>query len=256
MPRLKPNPWAGMTPAPAQEPPDDHTLLRRYLAWRARGAAPRAVARERRAVGSWLIFVAQRGRGLLEANGADVAALVQQWDGLHRVADHRHKYARAVRALYHYLLARKLVPANPWEGYHVRTYPLAHGPANPHASCRPPEWRAHRDRALLAFLAVPGVRLGDISRLDTHDLDLHRARVVVRHGRHQEALCLPETACAALRRWLEDGRPRVTDNAQGPVFMGLTENAARDAMCRASGDPAMTVRRAQSEYRLKGAQHG
>ena len=114
MPRLRQNPWADLAPAAPAPPPDDHALLRRFLAWRARSIPPARVARERNWLLEWLALCGQRGRGLRDADGEEVAALAERFRVDRVPFNHGIRLGQAVVGLYDYLMAHDLATCNPW----------------------------------------------------------------------------------------------------------------------------------------------
>ncbi len=70
-----------------------------------------------------------------------------------------------------------------------------------------------RDRAILELLYGSGIRLGELVALDVDDVDLQRRELWVREGKGgEERIALfGQAAAAALRTYLEHGRPHLVD---------------------------------------------
>lgn len=70
-----------------------------------------------------------------------------------------------------------------------------------------------RDRALLELLYAAGLRVGEVGGIDVVHLDLKRRQVLVRGKGSKERLALfGAPAAAALRRYLDEGRPKLAAN--------------------------------------------
>jgi len=78
-----------------------------------------------------------------------------------------------------------------------------------------------RDRAILEVLYGCGCRVSELCGLDTPDLDEREATLLLRgKGRKQRLVPVGEPALAAVRRWLEAGRPRLTGKRPtGALFL-------------------------------------
>ena len=84
-----------------------------------------------------------------------------------------------------------------------------------------------RDLALLELVYASGARISEAVGLDLPALDLVQGRARL-HGKGDKQRVVPVGAVAvqALERWLDDGRPRVLEDAAGPcaeqaVFLGI-----------------------------------
>jgi site-specific recombinase XerD len=74
-----------------------------------------------------------------------------------------------------------------------------------------------RDRAILEVLYGAGLRVAELVALDADTVDLDEARMVVRgKGRKERMVLLGEPAVAALKRYLEHGRPELVKRALTP----------------------------------------
>lgn len=77
-----------------------------------------------------------------------------------------------------------------------------------------------RDRAMLEVLYWTGMRVSELVSLDPADLDLINGtvRCVGKAGRSR-TLPMSARALAALQRYLAEGRPRLADSEDGPLFV-------------------------------------
>jgi site-specific recombinase XerD len=78
---------------------------------------------------------------------------------------------------------------------------------------------ALRDRAILELLYGSGLRVSELTALRPDDLDLDGARVLVRgKGSKERRVPVSDDAVAAVRTWLDEGRPLLRADARGAVF--------------------------------------
>lgn len=75
-----------------------------------------------------------------------------------------------------------------------------------------------RDRALLASLALLGLRVGEIAALDVADLDQGGRRVRASRRSGITAIALPASVDVALRRYLAEGRPQLLVDPDEPAL--------------------------------------
>jgi integrase/recombinase XerC len=77
-----------------------------------------------------------------------------------------------------------------------------------------------RDRAVLELLYATGVRVAELCGLDLDDVDGERRVVrVLGKGRKERAVPYGVPAAAALRDWLERGRPALSNARSGPALL-------------------------------------
>lgn len=77
-----------------------------------------------------------------------------------------------------------------------------------------------RDRAILELLWGAGLRVSEIANLDVVDLDLANGQVRVTGKGDKTRICLyGDPARRAIRRYLDDGRPRLATGAQTALFL-------------------------------------
>jgi site-specific recombinase XerD len=90
--------------------------------------------------------------------------------------------------------------------------------ARPATADEPPA--ALRDRALLELLYAAGLRVSEAERIDTRDLDLVNQQVVVTgKGEKTRVALFGAPARDALRRYIEQGRPRLATGAEQALFL-------------------------------------
>ncbi len=79
-----------------------------------------------------------------------------------------------------------------------------------------------RDMAMLELLYATGIRVSELVGLDTADIDWARHAVrVLGKGAKERVVPFGTPASRALRRWLDEGRPRLASGASaGAVFLG------------------------------------
>jgi integrase/recombinase XerC len=77
-----------------------------------------------------------------------------------------------------------------------------------------------RDRLVLELLYATGIRVGELVRLDTDDIDRHRRVVrVLGKGAKERSVPYGLPADAALDAWLRRGRPALTTRDSGPALL-------------------------------------
>ncbi|WP_238146684.1 tyrosine recombinase XerC [Ornithinimicrobium murale] len=79
-----------------------------------------------------------------------------------------------------------------------------------------------RNRAVLELLYASGMRVGELTGLDVDDVDLDdQVARVLGKGAKERTVPFGAPAAAALRAWLEHGRPRLVTGDSGPaLFLG------------------------------------
>jgi integrase/recombinase XerC len=78
---------------------------------------------------------------------------------------------------------------------------------------------ALRDQAVVELLYATGVRVSELCGLDVDDVDYSRRVIrVLGKGRRERTVPFGIPAERALRRWQEQGRPRLFSAASGPAF--------------------------------------
>jgi site-specific recombinase XerD len=101
-----------------------------------------------------------------------------------------------------------------------------------------------RDRAMLELLYGAGLRVSELAGVDVRDLDMVNRLVTVTGKGDRERVCLfGEPARAALRRYVEHGRPRLVTGAQPALFVNR-------------GGGRLSTRSIQNVVRRSGTQAG
>jgi integrase/recombinase XerC len=247
MPKLRANSWRAYRLDSAPLRPDDHTLIRRYLAWRTLRTSSALAKREERWIVRWLCFLAERGLGFADAQEADALDLAAQWDSWGWTASPRQHFIAALRTFYDYLMDRGLAERNPWariRGPRPRDYtpPVL----TPEEITRLEDaldrhtWRDIRDRAVICLISASACRISEALRLDVGDLDLPNRRFLIRGGKGNRDRMgfLNEKAAKAVELYLRTVRPLLTGSPTGPLFLGarggrLQGEIVREALRRA-----------------------
>ncbi len=104
-----------------------------------------------------------------------------------------------------------------------------------------------RDWAIAELLYATGMRVGELCSVDVHDIDLDERLVkVVGKGNKERVIPFGTPAAAAVREWLEAGRPRcVSPRTSAALFLGkrgqrVDQRQVREAihqLCAAAGVP-------------------
>ncbi|MCB0976562.1 MAG: tyrosine-type recombinase/integrase [Acidimicrobiales bacterium] len=88
--------------------------------------------------------------------------------------------------------------------------------------------RGLQDDAVLELLYGSGLRVSELCALGPENLDLPGARVTVwGKGAKQRTVPMGEPAVVALRRWLEDGRPRLVTSSTPPAALFVNRRGNR-----------------------------
>ncbi|OEY03827.1 recombinase XerC [Corynebacterium sp. BCW_4722] len=120
-----------------------------------------------------------------------------------------------------------------------------------------------RDRAMLELLYATGMRVGELTGLDTQDVDLARglARVTGK-GNKQRVVPFGDTAAAAVNEWLEFGRHELAGDTAA-LFVGsrggrIDQRQVRRVVDRASAGAGLehvsphTLRHTAATHMLEG----
>lgn len=184
--------WAGRRGLSGPESVD-RTVLRRYLAYlTTRGYARRTVARRASTLRRYFTWLRRRG---LVAGDPAAGLVAPRGDG---------RLPRVLRAdeLRHLL--------------------------EDDTATAPDDGRRLRDDAVLEVLYGSGVRVAELCGLDLGEIDLDRARIVVRgKGGRSRVAPLSEPAVDALQRWLATGRPGFLSELSPPKAVFLNQRGKR-----------------------------
>ncbi|TAJ16630.1 MAG: tyrosine recombinase XerC [Dehalococcoidia bacterium] len=221
-------------PAPLAElPPASLAALDAYLAQveAVRRRSPLTVRNYRSDLTHYLSHIAARGIDHHVAGRADVRGYLARLreEGLADASIRRR--AATVRGFYRWLDAEGVVLQNkPGDSILRLRYPKV-GRRLPHflsvdeasALVSAPDEdtpNGQRDRAILELLWGAGLRVSEIASLDVVDLDLTNGQVRVTGKGDKTRICLyGEPARKALRRYLDDGRPKLATGAQTALFL-------------------------------------
>jgi len=131
----------------------------------------------------------------------------------------------AARSLYRYLLRKKLVRGNPFDGVRAprgeRKLPatLSADQATKLVSIRPKNDLDYRDRAILELFYSSGLRLSELSGLNMNDVELTERTVrVIGKGEKERLLPVGRPARDAIIEWLQR-RAKIAINHQDAVFL-------------------------------------
>jgi len=146
----------------------------------------------------------------------------------------------AVRRFYAMAQARGLRPDNPAQGVkappdradraeRIKWLPLT-AVSRLLAAPDAHSLKGKRDRAILALLALHGLRVAEVVALQMADLDLAApplgALSVPGKGKKRRQVLLVEASRTALQAWLA-ARPQVVSEGEGALFVSLQRNAGR-----------------------------
>jgi integrase/recombinase XerD len=199
-----------------------------------RGLAQNSLLAYERDLAKLTAFAAGRGRGALALGQRDLAdfigALRDQGLSARSVARAVH----AVRGLYRFAVREGRLEADPMENLRApRAFtalprylsldqvdallaaPAGSGPLG------------LRDRAILEVLYASGLRVSELTglRVEEVDLDVGILRCLGK-GRKERLVPVGDAACACVRRYLEEARPRLAKGAASP-FLFLSNRGAR-----------------------------
>ncbi len=178
----------------------------------------------------------------------DLREFVYQLKAAGRAPSSIRRKISALRAYFGYLQAEAIVETDPselLEGPKTgRRLPTVLTPAEVDALLAAPQGDAPlalRDRAMLELMYATGVRISELVRLRTRDLDLDE-RLLRVYGKGSKERIVPfgSPAGAALARYLAKARPRLAaakPQSEGALFLGrrgrpLTRKAAWDIVRR------------------------
>jgi integrase/recombinase XerC len=252
-------------PATAALPADAAGVLDGFLgALRGRNASPGTVIEYRRHAGEYLGWIAERGVDWRAPDRATIRAYLAGLAERGLAPSSVGGRLAAIRSMYRHALRRGEIETDPLVGVRAPRRParlprvlsvdeaeqLVTAPARGEVR---DEALARRDAAMLELLYATGMRISELASLTLDRVDLERRRLrVVGKGRKERQLLFGAPAAAALRRYLDAGRPRLLarDNGeQRPVLFlnagggPLTARGARMAIRRwveATGVPNRT----------------
>jgi site-specific recombinase XerD len=254
--------------------PATHPALERFL----RGLAARdASAHTQRsyatAVGAYLDWLAERGVDWRHPPRADLRAYLATLTTGHARSSVAQRLA-AIRSFHRWAARSDLAPGDPWGAIATPRLPrrlprvleveqverllavvdedLAAAPGPDHGASELRTALALRDRALVETAYAAGLRISELAAAELGMLELGRGEIrVIGKGRKERIGLLGRPARAALRAYLEDGRPvlleRRGSGSAAPVEVFLNHHGAPlgvrglryrlDRLCRRAGLP-------------------
>ena len=217
-----------MSAEPA-EPATDPTLERFLRSLAARDASPHTQRAYATAVGTYLSWLAARGRDWRQPARADLRAYLGVLGEGHARSTIAQRLA-AIRAFHRWATRNDLAPGDPWGSIATPRLPrrlprvldveqvsrllavvegdlVAPAVGDPsHAALRTA--LALRDRALVETAYAAGLRISELAAAELGTLDLRRGEVrVLGKGRKERIGLLGRPARAALGDYLDEGRP-------------------------------------------------
>lgn len=185
----------------------DRVLLRRYLAYLStRGYARRTVSRKAASLRRYFDWLRREGRVV-----EDPARRLSAPAGEGRLP--------------HVLSGSELGAMLEGAGGPGRTPAAGLGPEGPSALERSVDLR---DRGVLELLYGSGLRVAELCGLSLADLDLQGLSVTVwGKGSRQRRVPMNSTCCAAVSRWLEEGRPVLAGRRSPPEAVFLNRRGNR-----------------------------
>ncbi len=187
-----------------------------------RNASPHTVANYRREISQFMAFAQAKG---VTAWEQVTPALLRSWlAALHTEGYVKGSVVRRVselRSFYHFLKRQEQVQVNPVEAISAPKLPqrlprplsreevdallAAPDPGTP---------QGQRDRAMLELLYAGGLRVSELLGLDIGNVDLAQAQVrVTGKGAKERIALMGQPAVAALRTYIEEGRPQLLAEA-------------------------------------------
>jgi site-specific recombinase XerD len=228
--------------------PTDKSLIRSWSRHRRIGEsrAPSTVIIGERYVTRWALWLAERGKHLMDARPEDALDFAELWQRWGWSASQRTHLLSILRGFYDYLCTHHHAPLNPWcvLRHPPRRYRLPNIITPPEFDrlaqqfCRP-TWRDMRDRAVLEFLWSTACRVGGLCSLDMDKLDLVQRRAIVREkGDRDRVVFLTPRCVKYLRIYIDNARPLIARDNKA-VFVGqhgerILPAIVRDIVARAA----------------------
>jgi integrase/recombinase XerC len=205
--------------------------LRRFAAYleTERRASPHTVRAYLGDLAQYAAYLADAGAPIVPSSPALVRAFVARAAGASGATSLGRKLS-TLRSFYAFLVREGLAPGNPARAVasprRPKRLPEVLPEADVAALVEAPSAEqgalALRDRAFLELLYASGLRVSELTGLDVDDVDLGEGLVRVLGKRRKERVVpFGRTADAALRRWLEEGRPALAaaSTPHGALFL-------------------------------------
>jgi site-specific recombinase XerD len=202
----------------------------------ARNASPGTIVEYRRNAGDFLTFLARRGADWRTPNRATVRAHLSDLADRGLAPSSVAGRIAAARSFYRHALRSRLVTADPFAGVRAPRRPsrlprvLSVEEAEqlvtaPRRRVVRNELLARRDAAMLELLYATGMRISELAGLTLDRVDVGRRRLrVIGKGRKERELLFGTPAAAALRGYLDSGRPELAGGGpdEGAVFLNAS----------------------------------
>jgi site-specific recombinase XerD len=260
--------------AAPDDPPTDPTLERFLRSLAARDASPHTIRAYRTAVGAYLVWLGERGVDWRRPSRSELRAYLARLGTTGSRSTVAQRLA-AIRSFHRWAAREGLAGGDPWGAIATPRLPrrlprvlevdqvgrlLAVVEADLEAAeAADPDGialataLATRDRALVETAYAAGLRISELAAADLGSLDLRRGEIrVLGKGRKERIGLLGRPAVAALRTYLDVGRPLLVERHPGDdppssaVFLNHTGGSLGvrglryrlDRLCRAAGLPA------------------
>jgi site-specific recombinase XerD len=260
--------------AAPDDPPTDPTLERFLRSLAARDASPHTIRAYRTAVGAYLAWLGERGVDWRRPSRSELRAYLARLGTTGSRSTVAQRLA-AIRSFHRWAAREGLAGGDPWGAIATPRLPrrlprvlevdqvgrlLAVVEADLEAAeAADPDGialataLATRDRALVETAYAAGLRISELAAADLGSLDLRRGEIrVLGKGRKERIGLLGRPAVAALRTYLDVGRPLLVERHPGDdppssaVFLNHTGGSLGvrglryrlDRLCRAAGLPA------------------
>ena len=208
--------------------PEDEKLINRFLntIFIEKGLSPKTIEAYKRDLIKFVRFLEKRNLSLLDATGREVAQFMAALEdgGLSRRSVMRTVVA--LRGFYRYLERQALVERSPCDMVDMPSctrkipeYLSLDEVERLLESIEPSGPVGLRNRAMVELLYATGVRVSELVSLGTGDLDLSTGVIRVFGKRMKERLVpVGEVALRYLRRYMEEGRPRILGRRESPYL--------------------------------------
>jgi integrase/recombinase XerD len=212
---------------PAETPPDPEPSIERFLdtLWIEQGVARNTLAAYRSDLALFARALARDGRTLTAAGGGDI----QEYLAARHKGGAKHPFSArsqarllsALRRYYRFLVRERLRADDPTALIGAprlgRPLPRTLSAGDVDKLLGAPDLSGTlglRDRAMLELMYASGLRVSELVKLPTHQLNLQRGVVqVIGKGGRERLVPIGEEAAHWLERWLRQGRPELVGHA-------------------------------------------
>lgn len=214
-------------------------LLETYLdaVWVERGLSDNSLSAYRQDLETFARWLAQRGRGLLSVNGADLYGYLADRYQKGFSSRSTARFLSCVRGFYRYQLREGLIQENPLALVEnpklPRSLPKSLTETDVERLLSAPDLSEPlglRDRTMLELLYACGLRVSELVGLTLTEVNLRQGVVrVTGKGSKDRLVPLGEEASDWLNRYLKEARPQLLHNAPSDI---LFPSNRRRAMTR------------------------